>query len=95
MQIHVDRYKYGMYQRLSDTALKAAVTRDTNARFHACERYDRCTVANNDQAKLVYVNPVVMSSEKWTEYLTETNSKLSFGFSPPCLVRDDFAKTAS
>ena len=84
-----------MYQRLSDPALKAAVTQDTNARFHACERYDRCSVANADQTKLVYINPVVMSSEKWTKYLKETSNRLSFGFFPSSLVRDDFAETAS
>ncbi|KAH7904819.1 beta-lactamase-like protein, partial [Hygrophoropsis aurantiaca] len=42
-KIHVDRYKYGIYTRLSDPLLRSIVTRDEGStRFHACERFARC-----------------------------------------------------
>ncbi|KAJ7740689.1 hypothetical protein DFH07DRAFT_838776 [Mycena maculata] len=41
--IHLDRYKYAVFARLSDPGLRALGTRDgAKTRFHACERFARC-----------------------------------------------------
>ena len=43
-QIHVDRYKHAVYTHISDPFLRVLVTRDsTSTRFHACERFERCS----------------------------------------------------
>ncbi|KAH9954958.1 hypothetical protein BC827DRAFT_1272104 [Russula dissimulans] len=74
-QIHVDRYKYNIYTHLSDPFLRSLVTLDpSNTRFHACERFNRCSHANRDG--VVYVNPVTMGKSKWDQYLALTESKL-------------------
>lgn len=83
-QIHVDRYKHEVYCALrSDPALKSAVTQNVNTRFHACERFDRCSnVARNIDINgnvVVYINPAPLNAEKWSEYLKETKLKLSEG----------------
>ncbi|KAF9038654.1 beta-lactamase-like protein [Panaeolus papilionaceus] len=90
--IHVDRYKYGIYQKNSDPFLKAITTQEEcSTRFHACERFDRCKqVAVNDDPffindtsltgkTVVYVNAVSMNSETWREYLKETNEEIANG----------------
>ncbi|KAF8653242.1 hypothetical protein AX16_004070 [Volvariella volvacea WC 439] len=42
-QIHVDRYKLGVYNHISDPFLRRILTSDpSSTRFHACERFDRC-----------------------------------------------------
>ncbi|KAF7309339.1 DRMBL domain-containing protein [Mycena indigotica] len=42
--IHLDRYKYGIYTRLTDPVLRQIGVCDPAAsRFHACERFDRCS----------------------------------------------------
>jgi hypothetical protein len=47
LQIHVDRYKHAVYTHISDPFLRALVTRDaTSTRFHACERFERCSFVN-------------------------------------------------
>ncbi|KAH9980740.1 hypothetical protein BJV74DRAFT_85576 [Russula compacta] len=74
-QIHVDRYKYNIYSHLTDPFLRSLITPDASkTRFHACERFDRCTHANRDD--VVYINPVTMSKSKWDQYLALTESKL-------------------
>ncbi|PFH48640.1 hypothetical protein AMATHDRAFT_5610 [Amanita thiersii Skay4041] len=93
-QIHVDRYKCSIYERLSDPFLRMIVTTDSNStRFHACERFDRCEqVAVNNESHLsdgyavsrngkhvVYVNPVTMGVESWEHYLREMRGRLQTG----------------
>ncbi|EPT05368.1 hypothetical protein FOMPIDRAFT_1111639 [Fomitopsis schrenkii] len=42
-QIHVDRYKFGVYNNISDPFLRRIITSDAaSTRFHACERFSRC-----------------------------------------------------
>ncbi|KAL0946208.1 hypothetical protein HGRIS_012467 [Hohenbuehelia grisea] len=95
-QIHVDRYKYSVYTRLSDPLLREIVTREeTTTRFHACERFERCEQVDVEEIpfggrryhncisktgnRVVYVNPVTMSSENWALYLADTKAKLVAG----------------
>ncbi|KAF8466527.1 hypothetical protein DFH94DRAFT_639281, partial [Russula ochroleuca] len=74
-QIHVDRYKHNIYSHLSDPFLRSLVTLDASkSRFHACERFHRCSHANRDG--VVYINPVTISKSKWDQYLALTESKL-------------------
>ncbi|TFY61855.1 hypothetical protein EVJ58_g4248 [Rhodofomes roseus] len=49
-QIHVDRYKHGVYSNLAgDPFLKRIITMDAaSTRFHACERFNRCEHVNVD-----------------------------------------------
>jgi hypothetical protein len=76
-QIHVDRYKYQTFGRLSDAMLKAAITDDptVGTRFHACERFARCEVAAERHGNVVYINPVVMSRTEWAAYLSEVTQQ--------------------
>lgn len=99
-QIHLDRYKHGIFKSLSDPFLRRIATSDPAAtRFHACERFDRCDhVAVDDEVgkprkvisrlgkRVVYVNPVSMDEEKWDEYLTEHKALLEKGEAPSVLV---------
>ncbi|TFK50772.1 hypothetical protein OE88DRAFT_1659830 [Heliocybe sulcata] len=86
-QIHVDRYKYGVYQRLSDPFMRDIITRnEASTRFHACERFDRCKYVpdireeRSERAKeVVYINPVTMAGSAWHQYLAETKRKLEGG----------------
>ncbi|KAK7035771.1 DNA cross-link repair 1A protein [Favolaschia claudopus] len=93
-QIHLDRYKHGIYTNISDPVLRSLGTRDEAAsRFHACERFDRCDYvadadphpANRGLSRMgrpvVYVNPVTMSAARWQTYLQET--KLAIGRGDP------------
>ncbi|KAI0299686.1 hypothetical protein B0F90DRAFT_1727814 [Multifurca ochricompacta] len=74
-QIHVDRYKYTVYSRLTDPFLRSLVTPDASkTRFHACERFNRCPHGRADNA--VYINPITISSVKWEQYRILTESKL-------------------
>ncbi|KAF7982266.1 hypothetical protein HWV62_29509 [Athelia sp. TMB] len=41
-KIHLDRYKYGIYQRISDQTLNRLASSNPDTRFHACERFSRC-----------------------------------------------------
>ncbi|KAG6826688.1 hypothetical protein H0H92_014846 [Tricholoma furcatifolium] len=92
--IHVDRYKYSVYQHISDPFLRSITTQDPSCtRFHACERFHRCEyVAVDDQVdesqyntishlgkRVVYVNPVNMGSQSWDLYLKDTKERLSRG----------------
>ncbi|TFK65604.1 hypothetical protein BDN72DRAFT_845347 [Pluteus cervinus] len=91
--IHVDRYKHGIYNHISDTFLHRIATLDASAtRFHACERFDRCDhVAVDEDPQqgivsksrmghhVVYVNPVTMGSTSWMLYLQDTKSRLAKG----------------
>ncbi|KAG2147457.1 beta-lactamase-like protein [Suillus bovinus] len=93
-QIHVDRYKYAVYTHISDPFLRTLVTRDvTSTRFHACERFERCSFVNvpnfdfqNDLAprstegkKVVYVNPVAMGCAQWEGYRMDVRRRLAMG----------------
>ncbi|KAF8959635.1 hypothetical protein BDZ97DRAFT_1666846 [Flammula alnicola] len=91
-RIHVDRYKYSIYQRLSDRFLGHIMTQDpSSTRFHACERFHRCpfVAVDNDSSyanatshmgkRVVYVNPVNMGSATWIEYLEDTKARLRSG----------------
>ncbi|KAG2144200.1 beta-lactamase-like protein, partial [Suillus clintonianus] len=93
-QIHVDRYKYAVYTHISDPFLRTLVTRDaTITRFHACERYERCSFVDvpkfdfkNESAprsiegkKVVYVNPVTMGCAQWEGYRMDVQRRLAMG----------------
>jgi hypothetical protein len=93
-QIHVDRYKHAIYTHISDPFLCTLVTRDaTSTRFHACERFERCSFVNvpsfdfkNDLAprsiegkKVVYVNPVAMGCAQWEAYRMDVRRRLAMG----------------
>lgn len=91
-QIHLDRYKHGIYTNISDPVLRTIGTRDDAAtRFHACERFDRCdyvavadphrptTSRSRKGHRLVYVNPVTMDAARWTNYLQETKIRIARG----------------
>ncbi|KAH0583199.1 hypothetical protein H2248_011084 [Termitomyces sp. 'cryptogamus'] len=92
--IHVDRYKYSVYNHTYDPFLRSILTQDPSCtRFHACERFHRCDyVAVNDESwqsqynttsylgkRVVYVNPVNMGSQSWDLYIMETKNRLSQG----------------
>lgn len=70
----------------------AQITTDNESvRFHACERFLRCsTVAVDDDSqhrnatsheghRVVYVNPVNMSIDVWADYLADTAMRLKAG----------------
>ncbi|KAG1766143.1 hypothetical protein EDD22DRAFT_878557, partial [Suillus occidentalis] len=93
-QIHVDRYKHAVYTHISDPFLRTLVTRDeTTTRFHACERYERCSFVNvpnfdfkNDLAprsiegkKVVYINPAPMGCAQWEGYRMDVRRRLAMG----------------
>ncbi|KAG6899184.1 hypothetical protein C0993_012553 [Termitomyces sp. T159_Od127] len=93
-QIHVDRYKFSVYDHTSDPFLRSIITQDPSCtRFHACERFHRCEyVAVDDDPRrsqynttsrlgnrVVYVNPVNMGVQSWDLYITETKDRLSKG----------------
>ncbi|KAF8838244.1 hypothetical protein BDN67DRAFT_104631 [Paxillus ammoniavirescens] len=84
-KIHFDRYKYSIYSQLSDPFLRAIGTRDASStRFHACERFDRCSFVDvppyhfgsvsavappsKEGKKVVYVNAMTMSCAGWETY---------------------------
>ncbi|KAG6872838.1 hypothetical protein C0995_006008 [Termitomyces sp. Mi166 len=92
--IHVDRYKYSVFNRTSDPFLRSILTQDpSSTRFHACERFHRCEYVAVDNEpwqtqynttsylgkRVVYVNPVNMGSQSWDLYITETKNRLSQG----------------
>lgn len=92
-QIHVDRYKFSVFQHISDPYLKLITTQDPSAtRFHACERFHRCDYVHVENGpnsyenvtstlgkRVVYINPVTMDCEKWAKYLEVTERQLSEG----------------
>lgn len=86
-QIHVDRYKHSVYKNLSDPFMRDIITtKAESTRFHACERFDRCKYVpdvriepNENARKVVYINPVTMSSSAWHRYLEETRRELEQG----------------
>ena len=96
IQIHVDRYKYGVYAHITgDPFLQSIITRDeTLTRFHACERFERCEqVRVNGREShtpsghhVVYVNPVNMDVASWERYLANTSDQLRAGKVPNVLV---------
>ena len=87
-QIHVDRYKHSIYSHLSHEGVSRIITRDmTSTRFHACERFDRCEELERLGKSVVYVNPVSMGSEDWSQYLDTTREKLKHGEKVTSLVR--------
>ncbi|KAJ8693504.1 hypothetical protein PTI98_008491 [Pleurotus ostreatus] len=88
-QIHVDRYKHSIYSRLSDASLASIFTRELGAtRFHACERFDRCSEVSVNGAKhqIVYINPVSMDKHSWEAYQVETRSRIESGERVDCLL---------
>ncbi|KAG0700188.1 hypothetical protein DFH29DRAFT_807916, partial [Suillus ampliporus] len=82
-KIHVDRYKHAVYTHLSDPFLRSLVTRDaTSTRFHACERFERCSfvdVPTMEGKKVVYVNPVTMGCAQWEAYRVDVRNRLARG----------------
>lgn len=70
-QIHVDRYKGEIYQYSDDPFLQRIISRSQDLRFHACERFNRCPAVIKDSKHVVYVNPVMMSSDAWRVYKLE------------------------
>ena len=90
-KIHVDRYKYGVYSHLSDKKLREIFTRDAKAtRFHACERFERCAFARQDDPSIVYVNHINIGSDDWELYLTKTRAGLQKGIYPSHLVSNKY-----
>jgi hypothetical protein len=82
LKVHVDRYKHSIFTRCSDPFLKAIVCLDHSiARFHACERHDRCPLINfpPNTKSVVYVNPVDMSTDRWEVYQKEMKHRLLAG----------------
>ena len=88
----MDRYKYSIYQHVSDPFLRLITTLDSSStRFHACERFNRCSyveVENNAGytnatsamgKRVVYVNPVTMGADDWSSYLEDTKHRLLDG----------------
>ncbi|KAH0826269.1 hypothetical protein J3R83DRAFT_5739 [Lanmaoa asiatica] len=84
-KVHLDRYKHSIYLHGSDPFLRALGTRDAaSTRFHACERFDRCSFVDvppydygakgalappsKEGKKVVYVNAVNMSCARWEDY---------------------------
>ena len=90
LQIHVDTYKYDIFQSLQDKLLRDITTTDTITRFHCCERFARCAYVDVKQSSrrdhsntisemgkhVVYVNPVSMEGSKWSEYLSEMEVRI-------------------
>jgi DNA cross-link repair 1C protein len=100
-QIHVDRYKYSIYTRITDPFLASIVTLDsTSTRFHACERFDRCdqvaTIddhANNKYGttsvtgkQVVYVNMLRMDMDEWETYTNDVKRRVASGEAVKSLV---------
>ncbi|KAG1718369.1 beta-lactamase-like protein, partial [Suillus lakei] len=80
--IHVDRYKHAVYTHISDPFLRTLVTRDaTSTRFHACERFERCSFPPRsiEGKKVVYVNPVAMGCAQWEGYRMDVRRCLAMG----------------
>jgi hypothetical protein len=77
-KIHVDRYKGENYQLCADPFLQRIISRSQDLRFHACDRYNRCS-AIEDSKGAVYVNPVEMSTDAWRMYKLETTQHLVDG----------------
>ncbi|KAM6497507.1 Beta-lactamase-like protein [Amanita muscaria] len=90
-QIHVDWYKFSVYQRVSDSLIRSIVTLDEGStRFHACERFHRCDYVAIDTEpneydvlikskkghRVVYVDPVPMAVESWNIYLEDTKKAI-------------------
>lgn len=105
-KIHFDRYKHSIYSHGSDPFLRALGTRDAaSTRFHACERFDRCsfvdvppydygnkgTVAppSKEGKKVVYVNAVNMSCACWEGYQAEIRRRVLRGENVDSLVSYD------
>ncbi|KAH7882956.1 beta-lactamase-like protein, partial [Phlebopus sp. FC_14] len=95
-KVHLDRYKHTIYSHLSDPFLRALGTRDASStRFHACERFDRCsfvdvphydfgcrgavTPLSKEGKKVVYVNPVTMSCARWETYKVDVRRRVLKG----------------
>ena len=68
------------------------ITQDpSSTRFHACERFHRCSFVEveNDSSyrnatssmgkRVIYVNPVTMGAENWNMYMAETKARLLSG----------------
>ena len=91
-QIHVDKYKHGIYTHTSDRFLRSIITLDAaSTRFHACERFARCSwvnvgvknggrgVVSVENTRVVYVNPVTAGNESWNLYSEEVKKALKEG----------------
>ncbi|KIO24727.1 hypothetical protein M407DRAFT_212107, partial [Tulasnella calospora MUT 4182] len=86
-KIHVDRYKYDVYTSLSEPIWKEILTMDPTAtRFHACERFDRCSEVDEDETEdVVYVNPNDMGLAGWHAYQQRALEEMSRGNFPSAL----------
>ncbi|KZO97143.1 hypothetical protein CALVIDRAFT_554751 [Calocera viscosa TUFC12733] len=84
-KVHVDRYKHTIFTHLADPLLASCVTLDPlSSRFHACERFNRCTHSTGDG--VIYVNPCGMRSLNWEVYIRETSESLQSGILPRNLL---------
>ena len=105
-QIHLDRYKHSIYSHGSDPFLRALGTRDAaSTRFHACERFDRCSFVDvppydygakgavappsKEGKKVVYVNAVNMSCARWEDYQANIRRRVLRGENVDSLVSHD------
>lgn len=89
-KIHFDRYKADIYGHGEDLFMKSIVTTQTDTRFHACERLNRCSAVIRDSADIVYVHPTEMSTANWEVYKLETRERLLRGEKVTSLVRNLF-----
>ncbi|KAG9317813.1 hypothetical protein JVU11DRAFT_2037 [Chiua virens] len=95
-KIHLDRYKHSIYSHGLDPFLRDLGTCDAaSTRFHACERFDRCSFVDvppydyeaegavappsKEGKKVVYVNAVNMSSARWEEYQANVRWRVLMG----------------
>ena len=105
-QIHFDRYKYSIYSHGSDPFLRALGTRDAaSTRFHACERFDRCSFVDvppydygtkgavappsKEGKQVVYVNAVNMGCARWEDYQANVRRRVLRGEHVDSLVSHD------
>lgn len=105
-QIHFDRYKHSIYSHCSDPFLRALGTRDAaSTRFHACERFDRCSFVDvplydfgakgaevplsKEGKKVVYVNAVNMACARWEDYQANVRRRVLRGEGVDSLVSHD------
>ena len=55
------------------------MTQDTRARFHACERWNRCCEIENCKEDVVYIDTVDIGRVMWEIYFSETKAMIMKG----------------
>lgn len=93
-----------MYSQVSDPSLRLLGTQDASStRFHACERFDRCSFVDvppydfgvegciappsKEGKRVIYVNPVSMDCVQWENYKIEVKRQVVRGKTVDSLVR--------